>query len=111
MPAAKVLELPTGLEARERVLTHRLEHEQPDLAVRDVAAEEAPGDERLEVGEEGRRGGERPCVVQRAATGEHREASMELALALAEQPVAPVDRRPQRALAFRKVDRPLHVER
>ena len=111
MPATKVVERSLRSETRDRVLPDRLQHEQPDLTVGDVAPEQAAGHERLEVPEEARRAGERTGVVEGAAAHEDGERLMQLPLALAEQAVAPVDRRPQRALPLRKVDGALHVER
>ena len=104
--------LPSERDALERVLSHRLQHREPHLAVRRLAADEAPADERLEIGEELASGAASARASSRAAAvGEYGERAVELALARRQAPVAPVDRGAQRSLALGKVDRALHLER
>ncbi len=107
----ELLELSLGVESGDGMLAHRLQHRQPDLPVCDIAAEQAPGDERLEIGEETRLGtGDRTSVGERAPAHEDGERLVQRALPVVQEPVAPLDRRAERALALGKVDRPLHLQ-
>ena len=100
MPAPDVILLARPRELLERVLPQRLEHPVAPA----VGAHKAPVDEsfqRVKLGvADGLRG------LKRAAAGEHRQPGEQPLLLLVEQPVAPVDRRLQRALAPRRVARP-----
>ena len=87
---------------RNCVLTHRLEHREANLAVDDIASEQASDDERLQISKETCLGlGERAPVLERATAHEDGKSLVKLALPLGEQPVTPVDGRAQSALPFR----------
>ena len=87
------------VEPLERELPDRLEHPEALLAVRiGAAADEALVEQRrqrVEVGAADLLG-----VLERGAAAEHREPGEERLLVLAEQVVAPRDRRAQRGVAF-----------
>src|SRR3954453_17205893 len=105
--AAAVLLTRAGrVEQLERVLADGLEHDPPHLAVGvEPLVDEARPDERRERRPAGAadRGGARAA----ATAGEPGEAREPHLLPGGEQPVAPVDRGAQRALAGRQVARPL----
>ena len=83
------------------------------LAVGRLAADEAPADERLEVRQERAPPG---AAIARASSraalsAKTASAPCSCTLARAQPPVAPVDRRPERALALGEIDRAFHLER
>ena len=91
-----------GGEALAGVGADRLQHPQPGGRVRVLAAhEQALGDEPVERVEAG--AGDRLGRLDGGAAGEHREAREARLLVVAEQRVAPVDRRAQRLLAGGRV--------
>jgi hypothetical protein len=94
MSPAELVELAYRAQAVKRVLTNGLEHQETDLAVGDVAADEAPRHQRLQVGEEaGVVLGHGPRVLKRGPVGEDGERPVEITLALAEPLITPVDGR------------------
>jgi hypothetical protein len=98
------LPLAAFVEPRRCVLAHRLEQRQPGRAARAPPHDHALGHELLERVQLGRRdllgGGDR------GAAREHRQPGEGRRLGLAEQAMAPFERRLQRLLALRGVDRP-----
>jgi hypothetical protein len=85
------------LQALERVLPDRLEHRETAV----VGADEALVDERLERLEAG--GAHLLRRLERPAAREDAEPREQTLLLLAQQVVAPLDRRAQRALPFGRV--------
>ena len=94
-----------GREALGCVRPHRFQHPEPGGPVFLAAAhEQALGDEPVERVDAG--AGDRLRRLHGGAAGEHREAREARFLVVAEQAVAPVDRRAQRLLAGGRVARP-----
>ena len=94
-----------GREALAGVRPHRFQHPEPGGSVFLVAAhEQALGDEPVERVDVG--AGDRLRRLHGGAAGEDREAREARFLVVAEQVVAPVDRRAQRLLAGGRVARP-----
>ena len=95
------VELVVPAEQLEGVLAERPQHREPRLAVLvRLVLDEAGVEERLERVGCVEAGAERLDEIERAAACEHAERAEGAPLVVAEQPVAPVDRRPHRLLTL-----------